>query len=88
LVSERNIIRPKMILAMGATAAAALTGTGKDITKRRGSVEHTKDGIPVFLTVHPSYLLRLPDPKTRAAETDRFRSDLEAVALFLSEANS
>ena len=60
LDAERRLVRPKLIVALGATAAESLTGTGKGILKRRGRIEATEDGTPVFLTVHPSYLLRLP----------------------------
>ncbi len=70
-------------MALGATAAEALTGTGKGILKRRGTLEATADGTPVFLTVHPSYLLRLPDEATKAAERARFRRDLEAALAHL-----
>ncbi|WP_102107539.1 UdgX family uracil-DNA binding protein [Oceaniglobus roseus] len=80
LEAERQLVKPKLILALGATAAASLTGTGKGITRRRGSVEQTEDGTPVYLSVHPSYLLRLPDAALREAETERFREDLRRVA--------
>ncbi len=58
---ERDLVRPRLIVAMGATALASLTGSGAGILKRRGSVERLDDGTPVFVTVHPSYILRLPD---------------------------
>jgi uracil-DNA glycosylase len=76
LDAERALVKPKLILAMGATAAEALTGSGKGILSRRGQIEQTPDGQPVLLTIHPSYLLRLPDPALRASETEKFRSDL------------
>ena len=63
---------------MGATAAYSLTGDKSGLLKRRGAVEDTPHG-PVFVTVHPSFLLRLPDPVRRAEETARFREDLAAV---------
>jgi DNA polymerase len=47
---------------MGATALASLTGTGERILAQRGTLEVAGDGAPVFLTVHPSYILRLSDP--------------------------
>ena len=85
LDAERNLIGPRLIVALGATAAESLTGTGKGILSRRGSLEETTDGAPVFLTVHPSYLLRLPDEKLKAAETERFQGDLRAAAGHLEE---
>ncbi|WP_422074224.1 UdgX family uracil-DNA binding protein [Tranquillimonas rosea] len=78
LEHERALLRPKLIVAMGATAAAALTGTGRDITARRGTLEQTADGTPVLLTVHPSYLLRCPEDQ-RPTEEARFRADLETA---------
>ncbi|WP_099826315.1 UdgX family uracil-DNA binding protein [Oceaniglobus indicus] len=84
LDAERALIEPRLILALGATAAGTLTGNGKAITTRRGTVEATTDGTPVFLTVHPSYLLRLPDAALRAQETARFREDLRTVAAMIA----
>ncbi|EAR49798.1 putative uracil-DNA glycosylase [Oceanicola granulosus HTCC2516] len=79
IAQELDLVQPKLILAMGGTAAETLTGSRKGILKRRGAVEETEYG-PVFLTVHPSYLLRLPDAAAKAAETARFRDDLASVA--------
>ena len=69
-------MNPKLIVAMGATALAALTGRGEGITRRRGRIETTPDGTPILVTIHPSYILRLPDEATRMAERDRFHADL------------
>ncbi len=82
---ERELIRPRLILAMGATALASLTGKGEGILSRRGKVEVATDGTPVFVTVHPSYILRLPDPALQMAERARFRDDLRTVADMLRE---
>ena len=81
LDQERELVKPRLILAMGATALHALTGDGKGILKRRGSVERARGGAqePVFVTVHPSFLLRLPDPDTRAREERAFEDDLRAA---------
>lgn len=83
---ERQLLQPRLIVALGATAAEALTGSGKGILERRGSIEQAADGTPVFLTVHPSYLLRVPEPELRAVEIDRFRRDLEAASARLGSA--
>lgn len=82
---EMQLVQPRLIVALGATAAESLTGTGKGILRRRGTLERTQAGTPVFLTIHPSYLLRLPDAATKAAETARFRRDLEAAVAHLRE---
>lgn len=80
---ERDLVRPRLIVAMGATALASLTGSGAGILKRRGSVERLDDGTPVFVTVHPSYILRLPDEAARVEERRRFRDDLQAARQLL-----
>ncbi len=84
LEAERRLVRPELILAMGATAAASVTGRGEGITKRRGSFEAAGDGTPVLLTLHPSYLLRVPDAAARAAAERDFRADLETAARWLA----
>lgn len=80
LEAEIREVRPDLILAMGATAAEALTGSGKALARRRGRIETGRDGLPVLITYHPSHLLRLADPAARAAAEDRFRSDLALAA--------
>jgi len=77
---ERRLVRPRLIVALGGTAAEALVGNGTSILKRRGTVERAEDGTPVFLTVHPSYLLRLPNAEVRAGETERFQRDFISAA--------
>ncbi|QJF49669.1 UdgX family uracil-DNA binding protein [Roseobacter ponti] len=84
LESEINLIRPVVILALGATAALSLTGSGTDLMQRRGRAEAGPGGIPVLITLHPAYLLRQPDVDKKAAATDQFRSDL-ALAQRMSE---
>ena len=66
-------------MALGASAAESLTGSREGILKRRGTIEEGEGGLPVFLTVHPSFLLRLPDPVAKEMETERFRQDLKAA---------
>ena len=83
LNAELDMIRPKLIVAMGATALQALTGKGEGILKRRSLIEATPGGTPVLITVHPSYLLRLPDPELAKVERARFRADLEQAASYL-----
>lgn len=76
LEAERAQVQPRLIVAMGATAALALTGSGDAIMKRRGQIEHMEDGTPVLITLHPSYLLRVPDADTKAQSLAQFRADL------------
>ncbi|MGB3554302.1 MAG: UdgX family uracil-DNA binding protein [Jannaschia sp.] len=84
LTQELSLVDPKVVVAMGATALLALTGKGTGILKRRGSVEETRDGRPLLVTVHPSYLLRLPDEKTRIRERAAFTDDLRKVRELLA----
>ncbi len=83
LEMELKLVRPGLILAMGANALESLTGSPKGLLKRRGRVEETDHG-PVFVTVHPSFLLRLRDAGRKEEEIARFREDLAAVAAMLA----
>ena len=85
---ERAAIRPRLILAMGATAVASLTGTGKGLLTRRGTVEELTDGTPLFITLHPSWILRQPDPHRQEEERNRFRKDLLKVVEMMKEGKS
>ncbi|SEP80941.1 DNA polymerase [Loktanella sp. DSM 29012] len=87
LDTERALVKPKLILALGATALASLTGDGNGLLKRRGQIEVSPDGTPIFVTVHPSYLLRLPDHESAAAET-AFTQDLRAATNHLAALSS
>ncbi len=78
-------VQPALLLALGATAALALTGDGKNITKRRGKVERGLDGRPVFITLHPAFLLRQGSELDRERETANFRADLAAVAAMMAD---
>ena len=73
---ERQLLRPKLILAMGATAAEALTGSGAGLLQRRGRVENGPDGVPVLITLHPSHVLRIPDAAARQGAEASLTADL------------
>jgi probable DNA metabolism protein len=76
---ELSLVKPDLVVALGATAALSLLGKPVPITRMRGQLVTRDDGLRVFLTVHPSYLLRIPDAAAAAAERERFRADLVAV---------
>ncbi|MBL6078677.1 UdgX family uracil-DNA binding protein [Belnapia sp. T18] len=76
---EIEIVGPRLVVSLGATALRALTGKPLAITKVRGEVVKSEDGVPVFPTVHPSYLLRLPDPESKEREYARFLGDLKGA---------
>ena len=83
LDQERRFVAPDLVVAMGATAAGALTGEPKGIMKRRGSIETLADGTPVFLTVHPSSILRMPDANLAAQARADFHRDIAFVARYM-----
>jgi DNA polymerase len=67
-------------VALGATAARAMTGRSVTISRERGRLMPINDGRTGLITVHPSFLLRMPDQVARAAEYRRFVDDLRIVA--------
>lgn len=80
LEQEVQLIRPKLIVALGATAGLALLGHKPAMQTDRGKVAQTADGTPVLLTYHPSYLLRMPDPQVRKLDRENLRKDLSQIA--------
>lgn len=77
LKREIEMVQPDLIVALGATAARSLTGRNVPITANRGSFLESEEGVPVLVTIHPSYLLRLPDHDTAARERRNFINDLK-----------
>lgn len=77
LNAELEHVKPDLVLAMGSTAALALTGVSEGIMKRRGQIERGVKGHRVLVTLHPSHLLRLDDPVKPAQAVKAFQSDLE-----------
>jgi DNA polymerase len=80
---ELAAIKPALVVAMGATAAQSVFGKMTPINKTRGRLIDLDDGIKALVTVHPSYLLRLPDADSKAREYDRFVGDLKVAAALL-----
>jgi uracil-DNA glycosylase family protein len=76
---EKAQVRPALLVAMGGTAARAVLGRAVSVTRERGRAMALEDGQRVFVTVHPSYLLRLPDPAARAAAYAEFVGDLRTI---------
>ncbi|MES2196317.1 MAG: UdgX family uracil-DNA binding protein [Pseudomonadota bacterium] len=77
---ELALIKPDLVVAMGATAAQSVFGKIMPVNKNRGRVIELDDGTRALLTVHPSYLLRLPDADSKALEYQRFVDDLKIAA--------
>jgi probable DNA metabolism protein len=78
LRQELDVIKPKLVVALGATAALSLAGGAVAVTKIRGAIQNW-NGRQVLVTVHPSYLLRLPDAAATEVETERFVEDLRQI---------
>jgi DNA polymerase len=76
---ERALIRPPVTVALGATAARSLFGKIVTIGKLRGKPRELPDGSECWVTVHPSFLLRMPDEARRREERARFVEDLVAI---------
>jgi uracil-DNA glycosylase len=82
---ELASIKPDLVVAMGATAAQSVFGKITPINKNRGRLIDLDDGIKALVTVHPSYLLRLPDADAKAREYQRFVDDLKIAAELLKK---
>lgn len=76
---ERRLVRPRLVVAMGATAARGVFRRPLAIARNRGAVRTLDDGAHGLVTVHPSYLLRLDDEAQKRREWNAFLGDL-AVA--------
>jgi DNA polymerase len=85
LEAERAIVQPRIVLALGASAARGLLGRTVSVTRERGRAIPLDDGSELWVTVHPSYLLRL-DGAAREEQTALFAADLAKVRARLQEA--
>jgi DNA polymerase len=77
---ELAAIQPSLVVALGATAAQSVFGKITPIGKTRGRLIDLTEGCKALVTVHPSYLLRLPDPEAKELEYRRFVDDLKIAA--------
>jgi DNA polymerase len=83
---ELAAIKPALVVAMGATAAQSVFGKITPIGKNRGhliDLEEAGNETKALVTVHPSYLLRLPDEESKAREYANFVKDMKIAAAFL-----
>jgi len=85
LEAEISLIKPKVIVCLGATAAQALLGPKFRVSKQRGQFIESTLAPYILATVHPSSILRAPDDETRRVEKRRFIDDLKKVAHVLSK---
>ena len=77
---EIELVRPRVVVCLGATAAQALLGRTFKVTRQRGEFFTQPEGHVITATVHPSSILRAPDPATREKELAAFTDDLRQVA--------
>jgi uracil-DNA glycosylase family protein len=85
LEAEIALVKPKLIVCLGATAAQALLGPKFRVSKQRGQFIESTLAPYIMATVHPSSILRAPDDETRHLEKRRFIDDLKQVARVLSK---
>ena len=86
LETEIALVKPRVLVCLGATAAQALLGKSFKVSKQRGEFVDSSLAPLVTATVHPSSILRAPDDEARREEMKRFVSDLKKVAAALSRA--
>ena len=79
LDTEIQLVRPRALVCLGATAAQALLGRTFKLTANRGAFVPSSLAPLVLATVHPSSILRAPDADARRRETERFTEDLRLV---------
>ena len=79
LDQERALIRPPVTVALGTTAARSLTGKTLTISRVREEPLTLIDGSECWVTVHPSFLLRIPEPDRRREERAKFVRDLKRI---------
>jgi DNA polymerase len=80
---ERRFVQPRLIVALGATAIAGLLGRAASVSSLRGKATLLADGTPMWATVHPSFLLRMPDADQAQLERQRFVDDLRRAHAYL-----
>ena len=77
---ERRLVKPDIVVALGATAVRSISGRPTSINKIRGRVLTLQDGGRMLATIHPSYILRIEDEADKRAEYRKFVTDLKACA--------
>jgi DNA polymerase len=88
LDAEIALVKPQMIICLGATAAKALLGASFRVSQQRGIAVPSPLAPIVMATVHPSALLRAPDDEARHQEIARFTADLKEGARLLKRAHA
>ena len=84
LLAEIDVLKPSIVVALGATAAQGLVGRPVPIGANRGRTLLLPDGLRVYVTVHPSSLLRVPEEADRRKFYDQFVEDMRKLAELVS----
>jgi DNA polymerase len=84
LDAELAVVRPEVLVCLGASAAQALLGRKFSVTRQRGKLVKSDLAPHVLATVHPASILRAPDPETRKLAMRNFIQDLKRVARLLT----
>jgi uracil-DNA glycosylase family protein len=84
LEAEIEVIKPVLIVCLGATAAQSLLGRGFRITQERGKIVKSSEGSNLMATYHPSAILRAPDRSAREEMRAQLFEDLKHAKKFLS----
>ncbi|MDQ6877933.1 MAG: UdgX family uracil-DNA binding protein [Candidatus Dormibacteraeota bacterium] len=87
LEAELEVVRPHLLVLLGATAAQSVMGSTFKVTQQRGKVLASPLGVGVLATVHPSSVLRSPDGASRKDAMDGLVADLKAAARHLAPIN-
>jgi uracil-DNA glycosylase family protein len=88
LKEELRLVSPKLVIALGATAARALLGRVVTIAQTRGSPIKLSDTTHLWVTIHPSFLLRIPDEQKKQAEYRRFVKELTEAHHWVSNGST
>jgi uracil-DNA glycosylase len=83
LDAEIDVVKPQVIVCLGATAAQSLLGRHFRVTQQRGQLMDFHDATKIAATVHPSSILRAPDEDSRHREMQLFINDLRIIAKFV-----
>jgi DNA polymerase len=83
---ERKLVKPDIIVALGATAVRSVSGRPFSINKIRGYIMPLPDGGRMIATIHPSYILRIEDENDKRTQYKKFVADLKVCAKALAKA--
>jgi uracil-DNA glycosylase len=83
LEAELRAIRPKVVVCLGSTAAQAVLDRPVRIQQERGMFHEAPGGLAAFVTIHPSAILRAPEPAQREQEYARFVKELALIGAWL-----